>query len=303
MGIARCGLHKSGLRLASAAWLIVSPIASLIACSDDRGARDADSARAGRIAEVEAPIARDRARVATGETPAMTGEAAAAGLARAAGGATGATYTVRALTTVGAIEGHVTGGAPRDTSIVPTHDLGTCEPFTQSLVPSTQGGAGNALVWLEGVSAGPRDTTPKRVTMTLDGCRLAPRLLLLGQGGTLIVHGRDAMLSRLQFTRAGSRASVATVLLSDAGQVVPVSELGRAPGLIAVHDDRHPWVRGWIAVTPHPYVAITRADGRFRFDGVPPGRYRLIVWHERLGTRATPVRIESAITARVELKF
>lgn len=282
-------------------WL--TSAALFLACGGDRAARAVDSASAGRIAEVEAPIARDRARVATDEAPPMTGEAAAAGLARAGGGVNGATYTVRPQTTSGAIDGRVTGAAPRDTSIVPTHDLGTCEPFTQSLVPSTQGGAGNALVWLEGVSAGPRDTTPKRVTMTLDGCRLAPRLLLLGQGGTLIVHGRDAMLSRLQFTRAGSRASVATVLLSDAGQVVPVSELGRSPGLIAVHDDRHPWVRGWIAVTPHPFVAVTTADGRFQFVGVPPGRYRLVVWHERLGTRSSSVRVESSITARVDLAY
>lgn len=281
-------------------WLVSAAL--LIACGGD-GARAADSARAGRIAEVEAPIARDRARVANGETPPLNSESAAIGLGRAAGGVNGATYTVQSITTVGAIDGRVTGGAPRDTSIVPTHDLGTCEPFTQSLVPSTQGGAGNALVWLEGVTAGARDTTPKRATMTLDGCRLTPRLLLLAHGGTLIVHGRDAMLSRLQFTRAGSRASIATVLLSDAGQVVPVSEPGRAPGLVAVHDDRHPWVRGWIAVTPHPYVAVTTADGRFRFAGVPAGRYRLVVWHEHLGTRATSIRIESGIITKVDLKF
>ena len=30
----------------------------------------------------------------------------------------------------------------------------------------------------------------------------------------------------------------------------------------------------------HPYVAVTGADGTYNLSGIPPGRYRLIAWHE-----------------------
>ena len=43
---------------------------------------------------------------------------------------------------------------------------------------------------------------------------------------------------------------------------------------------RHPWERAWIYVSPHPYIAITDANGAFKIDAIPPGRYVLRVWHE-----------------------
>lgn len=276
-------------------------LALIAACgkADDADPREA----AGRIAEVQAPIVHDRAVATRGDVGAIDGDAGAAGLARAVAGADGAHYRVRVPAAAASIEGHIAGGAPRDTSIVPTHDMGVCEPFSEALVPSREGGVGLALVWLEGVREGPRDTTARRVTLSLDGCRLAPRVVLLGAGGTLLVRSGDAMPSRLQFTRAGARSHVATVSFSDAGQIVPVSEPGTAPGVLVVTDDLHPWVRAWVAVTPHPFVAITGPDGRFRFDGVPPGRYRLVAWHEHLGTRAMAVRVDGGVTARVDLRF
>jgi hypothetical protein len=56
-------------------------------------------------------------------------------------------------------------------------------------------------------------------------------------------------------------------------------------------------------VAAHPYYAITGADGQFTFDNLPPGQYKLQVWHERLGTVPASVTVgreEARIT--VEMK-
>jgi hypothetical protein len=111
------------------------------------------------------------------------------------------------------------------------------------------------------------------------------------------------MLSRLHFVAVGESQPRATVLLSDAGQLVPTTEPTASPALVEVRDDLHPWIRGWLAVAPHPFVAVTEADGAFQFDGVPPGRYRLVVWHERLGVTRTSIRIDAGVQTRVELTF
>jgi hypothetical protein len=226
---------------------------------------------------------------------------AARGLARAAGGSDGREYLVRPAAVPGVVLGLVKGGTPRDTSVVPTHDLSVCKPFTESAVPSRVGGVGNALVWLEGVTEGPKDEAPRRVTLTLDGCRIAPRVLRIAAGGTVLVHSRDAMMSRLQFVGVADGANRATMLLSDAGQIVPSSDVTAPAGLVEVRDDRHPWVRAWLAMAPHPFLAVTEADGAFRFDGVTPGRYTLVVWHERMGTRRTTVRVDAGVQTRVEI--
>lgn len=204
----------------------------------------------------------------------------------------------------GFIVGTVGGGAPRDTSITPTHDRGVCRPFTQSLVPSRDGGVGNSVVWLVGVARGPKNDAPRRVRVLLDGCRLEPRVQRIATGGTAMITSRDAMMTRLQFLDVGANAPTrGTVLLSDAGQVVPTSDAARVPGLVQIRDDLHPWVRAYLAVSSHPFVAVTEADGRFRFDGIPPGRYVLMIWHERFGTRQQRVKVDGNVETRVAISY
>jgi len=38
------------------------------------------------------------------------------------------------------------------------------------------------------------------------------------------------------------------------------------------------WLRGYLAVSDHPYVAVTGPDGSFRFDQVPDGEYDIVCW-------------------------
>jgi len=270
-------------------------LAGLVACGESRSSNEAN----GRIADVPTTP-----KAAAEYATALPRDRAVLSLARAAGGADGMQYTVSAQASSGFIVGKIGDGAPRDTSIAPTHDLAVCRPFTQSLVPSRDGGVGNSVVWLVGVATGPRDDAPRRVRVLLDGCRLDPRVQRVAAGGTVMITSRDAMMTRLQFIDVGGvSTSRGTVLFNDAGQVVPTSDAAKVPGLVQVRDDLHPWVRAYLAVTPHPFVAVTAADGRFRFDNVPPGRYTLVVWHERFGTKQQRVRVDAHIETRVDLKF
>ena len=268
-------------------------LAALVACGESRASNEAN----GRIADVPVMPGSDHAS-------AVPRDSALLSLTRAAGGADGMQYTVSAQASSGFIVGKIGGGAPRDTSIAPTHDLSVCRPFTQSLVPSRDGGVGNSVVWLVGVATGPRDDAPRRVRVLLDGCRLDPRVQRVAAGGTVMITSRDAMMTRLQFIDVGgASASRGTVLFNDAGQVVPTSDAAKTPGIVQIRDDLHPWVRAYLAVTPHPFVAITAADGQFRFDNVPPGSYTLVVWHERFGTRQQRVRVDAHVETRVELAY
>ena len=119
-----------------------------------------------------------------------------------------------------------------------------------------------------------------------------------------MITSRDAMMSRLRFVDLAHEATVrATTLLNDKGQVVPTSDVAALAGLVEVRDDLHPWVRGYIAVAPHPFVAVTEPDGIFRFDGVPPGSYTLVVWQEKLGVRTRAIRVSSGVETRVSIEY
>jgi len=208
-------------------------------------------------------------------------------------------------TTGGVVVGRVTvsGAVVGDSAITPTHDLEVCHPFTETHLPSQNGGVGNAVVWLAGVTSGPADTTPRRASLTLDRCQLTPRVQQMATGGTLLVMSRDAMSSRLRFVDVVSESRVrARVELNDAGQLVPSSVVAARPGLVAVLDDLHPWIRAYVVIASHPFVAVTAADGAFRFERVPAGRYTLVVWHEQFGVKSRTIRVTTGVETRVRVE-
>ncbi len=51
-------------------------------------------------------------------------------------------------------------------------------------------------------------------------------------------------------------------------------------GVMRLTCDIHHHMRGFVIVSPTPWVQVCNRDGRFRLDGVPDGRFVLTVWHE-----------------------
>jgi hypothetical protein len=59
------------------------------------------------------------------------------------------------------------------------------------------------------------------------------------------------------------------------------------PGIIKLGCNIHDWMVGYIYVTETPYFGKTAGEGLVELDGLPPGRYRVRVWHPRIsGTEA-----------------
>jgi Carboxypeptidase regulatory-like domain len=231
-----------------------------------------------------------------------------------------ATVAVVPLVTMAAIDryrvqppisrGRVTGSikfdgpAPTDSIVHPQTDADVCG---QTLVDPTVEHRGpllaNAVIWLDGVTAGKGLPIVRRYDITNEGCRLVPRVQAAIKGGTLDVRNADQTAHKTRFIQAGTRAVLATVLETEAGAVVPSRAVLAVPGLVEVRCDGHPWTRGWIVVFDQPYFTTTNTNGGFTIDSVPPGRYRLSVWHERFGTQSDSVTVVAGHDAVVDITF
>jgi len=66
------------------------------------------------------------------------------------------------------------------------------------------------------------------------------------------------------------------------------------PGVVTLGCNIHDWMSAHIAVLATPYFARSGADGLVPLQNLPPGRYRLDVWHPRM---AAPVMRDVVITA------
>ncbi|HEX5137295.1 MAG TPA: carboxypeptidase regulatory-like domain-containing protein [Planctomycetota bacterium] len=162
------------------------------------------------------------------------------------------------------------------------------------------GGLGNAVVYVkEGASGGKWDTPSQPVVLDQHGCQYLPHVAVLQVGQPLVIKSSDNTLHNVHMT----------------GPAVPNGEFnqsmsrpGEIPGIIfrkpevaqRVYCDVHSWMEAFIVVLPHPLHALTAEDGTFTIDNVPPGKYRLAAWQEKLGETGQDVTVPAGGTVTVD---
>jgi plastocyanin len=77
----------------------------------------------------------------------------------------------------------------------------------------------------------------------------------------------------------------------------------REPGLVRTYSPLDAEQRGALLVVPDRHYAIPDAEGRFRIEGVPAGRYRATVWTEQLGGASRELAIGAGETARADFQL
>jgi hypothetical protein len=215
-------------------------------------------------------------------------------------------YRETKLAGSGTIEGKVLidGDAPEDGIITPSVDQAQCgSAWPDSSIVRDDAALGAVVVWLSDIALGKALPVERRTEILNRSCKLQPRLQAVIAGTTVNVRNDDRLLHTTRFVRAASDDTVATIPLTDDGQVVPNERIAAEPGLILVRCDQHPWMRGHIAVFANPYFAITQSNGAFRLDSVPPGHYYLRFWHERaVQPEGRIVEVRAGEVAGVELR-
>jgi len=82
----------------------------------------------------------------------------------------------------------------------------------------------------------------------------------------------------------------------------PVEKSWKAPEMIPVQCNIHPWMHGWFAVVKGPY-ATTDASGAYTINNVPPGSYTVTAWQEDLGTQTQKVTVAAGAAGSANFSF
>lgn len=213
-------------------------------------------------------------------------------------------YTVGPVASAGTVSGTVTLRSPlHPLDPVPSgRDGSVCgASIPDSSLQQRGKGVGGVVVWLEGVRKGKPIPLEKRIEIESDRCLLTPRVQGAVVGSAVNVIGHDDFRQHLRFLAAGEAQPRAAVLLGRDEQVIPTELPAKTSGLVVVRDADHSWVRSYLAVFDHPYFAITTPDGAFSIDGVPPGKYTLVAWHERTKRTEQPVEVPAGGAAKTDV--
>lgn len=132
-------------------------------------------------------------------------------------------------------------------------------------------------------------------------CMYRPRVVGAIAGQKLVVRNSDPTFHNVRGTRD---QATDFNLAHPAHHDDLVRDLTAKPGeVLVLRCDVHPWMRGFVAVTDHPFFAVTGADGAFTIAGLPAGKYTLEAWHPVLGLQSAQVVIKAGKTARTDFTF
>jgi plastocyanin len=202
----------------------------------------------------------------------------------------------------GALVGKVTlsGLAPKLANLPVTRDMKVCgnNKPDESLEVSQGGAVRNAVIWFTDVPL-PRDFKPAKEKLDQQQCVFLPHVLVASLGATVEVVNSDKALHNVR-AQAGD-VKLMNYAMPIPGHVIPTRL--KKEGIFKVSCDVHPWMRAWLLVLPTAAFAVTGEDGAYKIAGIPAGKHKIRIWHERLGERDAEVEIRPDRTATHDVQY
>lgn len=174
------------------------------------------------------------------------------------------------------------------------------------VVDKTSKGIKWVIVRVHGVkSVGDAPKLTEQNELNVKGCRFEPHAIIVQPGIDLVVINagntpHNIRLTGLDLNNPGMNKMMAP---TDPILVFKGKYLAE-PEIVQVNCDIHPWMKSFVVVHDPRYAAITAADGEFEIKNIPPGAYKLNIWHEKFGGKEVDVVIKACQTTDLgEIKF
>lgn len=161
--------------------------------------------------------------------------------------------------------------------------------YEKLIVDKATKGVKNAVVYLHKVKKGKKweradvRTEEERKRMVerhfvLDQkeCTFIPHVQVIPTGASVELRNGDPLMHNLH--SYSMKNSSFNESIPGGGQ--PITKTFQFREVIKVGCDVHKWMSAWIVVHDNPYFCITAEDGSYKITNIPPGKYKLRIWHE-----------------------
>ncbi|MES2223294.1 MAG: carboxypeptidase regulatory-like domain-containing protein [Acidobacteriota bacterium] len=211
--------------------------------------------------------------------------------------------------TAGSVSGTIrfNGKAPAriviDMAQDPVCSQGSTTPNMTEQYVVHDGRLANAFLYIKD-GLGNRIYMPTKTPVVLDqkGCRYIPHVIGAMVGQPVEFRNSDRTMHNVHVVPPGSDSSGFDI--SQAPMAGTERHIFRDAGLmIPVRCNNHPWMEAFLNIVKNPFFAVSRADGSFEIQGLPPGTYTLVAAHEKLGTQSQQITIRSHKASTANFAF
>ena len=132
------------------------------------------------------------------------------------------------------------------------------------------------------------------------GCRYAPHLLGIRTGQLLTIVNSDPTQHN---THPTPKMNPEWNQTQPEGGPPLTKTFKHAETFIPFKCNQHPWEKAYVGVFDHPFFAISDESGNYRMEGLPPGHYTVVAWHERFGEKTVDVQLVAGEARAVSFDF
>src|SRR5215471_8560105 len=176
--------------------------------------------------------------------------------------------TVRAADAGGSVTGQVSAGSPKQRA--------------------------NVVVFLDKVPGSFRPPA-RPVTIDQKGMKFVPHVLAVQKGQTVLFQNHDPLRHNI-FSPDNEKYNLGTW-----GQGEAKPHTFATTGIYHQLCNVHPEMGAVIVVFDNPFFAVTGDDGSFQIPNVPPGKYTLKTWGEKLPEHTQSVTVTAGAPANVHI--
>lgn len=178
-------------------------------------------------------------------------------------------------------------------------------PLDESIVVGEDGELANVVVFIrqgrrDKVEVHPDYAAQLSEPVVLDnvGCHFLPHVMVVRTGQPMTLKNSDPV-------GHNTNLGVFNQIIPSGGE--SQTKIDRASPLpISVSCNIHPFMKGFVLVQDHPYMAVSAADGTFEIENLPTGKRGLTFWHElpgalkdlKVGSRSTDRKGQAEVTIK-----
>ena len=153
---------------------------------------------------------------------------------------------------------------------------------SEALLLGPNKGVRDTVVYLEGIAKG-KKADLREVVLDNAKCVFVPHVVAVMMEPPGVIKNSDPILHNTHGFM--DRTTVFNLALPLQHQKINIKEKLKKAGVVQVLCDAHTHMWAWMIVRDNPYFAVTGETGGFTIDNIPPGKYKVVAWHE--GWKAT----------------
>jgi plastocyanin len=130
-----------------------------------------------------------------------------------------------------------------------------------------------------------------------------PELVAIRVGDSVTFTNGDAATHNVRASGEVANFNV-TIAAGGAGRTIKFDKAGGVRRPVEIGCVFHSNMKAWVFVFDHPFYAVTKADGKFTLEDVPPGEYELEVAHPAGGLKSRKnVKVKAGETVKMNVEM